>query len=423
MGSKVFDCDPLGLAIAKKNGHTGVEGEFFSHFYATVDSPRLTVPADAKYGSVAKELENSSAYRDIIDRTEFNHILSSKATLSIFNEMEQAGNPDDPSKQRQAINAALGKASEEYDKDNNTFIAVAGGAGLGHESAQNDEQVYEYLEVAKRLQGQEYFKTFIKMVGRLRTLATDKMKNKKVYEGVELHGITLGNNLEKVMPEELANLFHPILRKDFLIRYAEGRLMQFEFATQVDSSDGPIIVLGDESASMSDRRRAMMYSILAGTISLAKLDQREVVYLSFADICLAPVIFKPSDSEVATALKMAKIMVSFQKKGTCYSNALMGAHALVNGTYKSSDIIMLSDGQYAHDDKLPTESASKKLAEIKARIFGILINSEQEYADHLKKDLGFAKVTLLSSDKEDFSEAELRDIGDKIYSSLCEKKG
>ena len=72
---------------------------------------------------------------------------------------------------------------------------------------------------------------------------------------------------------------------------------------------------------------------------------------------------------------------------------------------------------------LAVGAASKKLAEIKARIFGILINSEQEYADHLKKDLGFAKVTLLSSDKDDFSEAELRDIGDKIYSSLCEKKG
>jgi uncharacterized protein with von Willebrand factor type A (vWA) domain len=420
--NKVFNADPLGLAIGKKNGLDKLQAEFFSHFYATTDSPVMDIPADRKYGDIAKELKNSSEYNKIISKTEFNHILSKKATSAIFDEAESSDTSDD-SKRRNVINAALAKASKEYDENDSMFVAIGGGASLSHESVQNDPEYPEYEENMRRVKDNQYFKNFLKIVGRLRAMATDKIKNKIVYEGVEMHGISFGNDLEKVMPQEFAMLSHPVLRADFMLRFAEARLMQFEFVTKTDSSDGPIIVLGDESASMNDTSRSMMYAVLAGTISLAKIDSREVVYIGFSDHTSKPVLFKPGDSEVCTANKMINVMRGFMKQGTCYSAALLAAHELTKDKYKLGDIVMLTDGMYAVADKLAIESAMSSIKSSNTRVFGILIDSDNNYADHLRRDFGFSKVTLLSSNKTDFSEAELRGIGDKIYSSLCEKKG
>ncbi len=62
--------------------------------------------------------------------------------------------------------------------------------------------------------------------------------------------VTLGNDIERLLPMELGLYTHPITKNDFLRRFVEGQTMMYEQKGQEVLGKGPIILCLDQSGSM-----------------------------------------------------------------------------------------------------------------------------------------------------------------------------
>src|SRR3972149_5183062 len=83
-----------------------------------------------------------------------------------------------------------------------------------------------------------------------------KRKNhqRKIWSkrGSEVYDISLGNDIGRIIPAELSFLRHKALRKDFLKRLIEGRLLQYYL--KEEKGRGPLVVCVDGSSSMEGHK-------------------------------------------------------------------------------------------------------------------------------------------------------------------------
>lgn len=104
------------------------------------------------------------------------------------------------------------------------------------------------------------------LVGRLHCEAlAEQARNWDTGNG-EIAGLTLGNDLTRLLPSELAGLCHPALLPDFLERYENRQLMQTERRIRPRLDRGGIVYVEDSSTSMrgapSDWARALGITLL-----------------------------------------------------------------------------------------------------------------------------------------------------------------
>jgi len=86
------------------------------------------------------------------------------------------------------------------------------GWGLGSGELQK-MPIEQKLELAKRLQTRK-FKFMAQVIGRMRRLAVHKQKTKLNQSRDEIHNVGIGNDLSRVLPIELVQLRHPILKQN-----------------------------------------------------------------------------------------------------------------------------------------------------------------------------------------------------------------
>lgn len=90
----------------------------------------------------------------------------------------------------------------------------------------------------------------------------------------ELVGVTLGDDLSRVIPSELANLGLPALRAVFAARYAARELMLYDSQGEQSTGQGAVIACVDTSHSMYEAGPGgVTREAWAKTCALALLDQ------------------------------------------------------------------------------------------------------------------------------------------------------
>jgi uncharacterized protein with von Willebrand factor type A (vWA) domain len=110
---------------------------------------------------------------------------------------------------------------------------------------------------------------FAELIGRFRRMAAGQRARKTEHAPGELTGVTLGDDLGRLIPSEAAALGVPALRAAFAARYAEQRLFTYETRGEENTGRGAIIACIDCSGSMAGDREAW-----AKACALALLDQR-----------------------------------------------------------------------------------------------------------------------------------------------------
>src|SRR5699024_10502622 len=83
------------------------------------------------------------------------------------------------------------------------------------------------IELAEVLSNDSKVKDIAKWAGRFKKIARTKQKMKH-KDSTEQSGIEIGNDIERVLPNELLLLSDSRTRSDFLKRYAEGELMPYD---------------------------------------------------------------------------------------------------------------------------------------------------------------------------------------------------
>ncbi|MFF7313764.1 VWA domain-containing protein [Streptomyces sp. NPDC008137] len=222
------------------------------------------------------------------------------------------------------------------------------------------------------------------LIGRFRQMAGGERARKVENATGELVGVTLGDDLSRVIPSELANLGLPELRAVFAVRYAAGELMLYDSQGERATGRGAIIACVDTSHSMYEAgpggitREAWAKACALALLDQARHEGRDFVGILFSAADRLKVFRFPAD-EPAGIARTLDFAETFLGGGTSYQRPLSAAADLLEEEFNDAsrrrgDIVMITD-----DDCGVTEEWTRGWNESKHRLgfrlFGVAVGA------------------------------------------------
>ncbi|MEU7579862.1 VWA domain-containing protein [Streptomyces sp. NPDC041068] len=193
------------------------------------------------------------------------------------------------------------------------------------------------------------------LIGRFRQMADGERARKVENATGELVGVTLGDDLSRVIPSELANLGLPELRAVFAARYAAGELMLYDSQGEQATGKGAIIACVDTSHSMyMEGPGGVTREAWAKACALALLDQARCAERDFVGILFAAAdklqVFRFPADEPADIARVLDFAEAFLGGGTSYERPLTAAGELLEEEFDDAartrgDIVLLTDDE------------------------------------------------------------------------------
>lgn len=224
---------------------------------------------------------------------------------------------------------------------------------------------------------------FADLIGRFRRMAAGQRARKTEHAPGELVGITLGDDLGRLIPSEVAALGVPALRAAFAARYAEQRLFIYDTRGEESTGQGAIIACIDCSGSMgSPAAGGASREAWAKACALALLDQARVGHRDFAGILFSSAgerkTFRFPAGHAPRIGDVLDFAEFFWGGGTDFAAPLDAAAELLEAEYNEDgrmrgDIVLITD-----DECGVTEDWMRAWTERKHRlgfrVFGIAID-------------------------------------------------
>ena len=394
-----------GLDKAKENARIaeladGFSYEVYSSLYDPEGTKQLGIPAaDTEWvQALHEEIEKMPEFESLAKNTCGDPDLSAMAAIQILTSLrgvvgemtmpeKEKGKKDDGVTAKDKCRAAMRKAAKEAQQDVLKAKVMLNGIapGLGNPPPlhkQNKEEEERRLALAYDLLAQGNLNTVMECVGRL--VSTKKGKKKEVtkYGKSEVYGLELGNDLARMLPQELVNLKHPKLRMLTLAKYADRGLQQYRLRGKEKVGRGPMIILLDQSGSMTNmleegaknkqqlERGQLAAAIAIACVSKAAKEKRACSVVSFARY----VNWTKTMDEHGNGLKdlVMEIATSQCSGGTNFERPLNEAFSLKNNpSNEKADFVFITDGNadFPH-------SAEERLAESKktgTMLYGVTV--------------------------------------------------
>ncbi|MFI2375297.1 VWA domain-containing protein [Streptomyces sp. NPDC018964] len=210
----------------------------------------------------------------------------------------------------------------------------------------------ERARLAERLRAGRLAR-WAELIGRFRRMADGERARKVENATGELVGVTLGDDLSRVVPSELAVLGVPELRAVFAARYAAGELMLYDSQGEQTTGQGAIIACVDTSHSMyAEGPGGVTREAWSKACALALLDQarhagRDFVGVLFSAADKIRVFRFPGGrpAEVADVLDFAE---TFLGGGTDFQRPLGAAVDVLEEEFDDTargrgDIVLITD--------------------------------------------------------------------------------
>ncbi|MFZ4151447.1 VWA domain-containing protein [Streptomyces pseudogriseolus] len=191
------------------------------------------------------------------------------------------------------------------------------------------------------------------LIGRFRQMAAGERARRVENATGELVGVTLGDDLSRVIPFELAVLGVPELRAVFAARYAAGELMLYDSRGEQSTGKGAIVACVDTSHSMyAEGPGGITREAWSKACALALLDQarqagREFVGILFSAADKLQVFRFPAGrpAPVTDALDFAE---TFLGGGTDFQRPLGTAAKILEQEFDDAsrargDIVLITD--------------------------------------------------------------------------------
>jgi uncharacterized protein with von Willebrand factor type A (vWA) domain len=231
------------------------------------------------------------------------------------------------------------------------------------------------LKLVDRITRDKRLKQVADLVGRFRNLAKAKQKDKVKKERDEIYSIKTGNDLEHVLPQELASLRHSTLKLDFYRKYTEKSLLQYDLKVKEPKGRGPIVACIDISGSMSGQPLDWAIAVALGLVDTAARQKRRSKVIFFDTEVKKEVEFAAGERDIHKIMDIAETGAA---GGTKYEPALNSARQTIESVnYKNADIVFVTDGYCALTDEYLNEfNAAKKRMEF--RCFTVLIGNAAE---------------------------------------------
>ncbi|MFI6290068.1 VWA domain-containing protein [Nonomuraea sp. NPDC050790] len=239
----------------------------------------------------------------------------------------------------------------------------------------------ERADLAQRLAGNRLGK-FADLIGRFRAMATGERARRVEHTAGELVGVTLGDDLARLVPSELAALAVPGLRAEFASRLVEGRLMIYDSRGEDTAGKGAIIALIDCSGSMTrdDAGVGITREAWAKACALALLDQARAARRDFVGILFSNedqqklFDFPKGQADIAQVLEFGE---HFYGGGTSFTEPLDQAADILAETWNvdrlaHGDIVLVTDGSCRVSDEW-LDAWRQRKQKIGFRVFGVSV--------------------------------------------------
>jgi uncharacterized protein with von Willebrand factor type A (vWA) domain len=247
---------------------------------------------------------------------------------------------------------AIDKIDKALDEAQEHASAMASLPGTGQGASQK-LAADEMIDLASKWRKNPELFEMAKMIGRMQRDLRYKRSNRVVGGREEIVDVKTGNDIPLLLPQEKMKLRNPIMRKDFMRRFYEESLVQYETRGYAEAGRGPIIVCIDGSGSMTGMENVWARSLAVSFISIAKREKRDAAAVEFSSTGSV----KRWDfmaNEAINPLKIIDFASHFFGGGTDITGGVLSAKDLIDkvSNFKTADIVVLTDGQdyWADDD-------------------------------------------------------------------------
>ncbi|MFH9392461.1 VWA domain-containing protein [Streptomyces sp. NPDC017556] len=250
---------------------------------------------------------------------------------------------------RTAAHHAAAKAAEAVEEE--AVLMRAWGVGPGE---------LERMPYARRARLAERLRAgrlarWAELIGRFRQMADGERARKVESTAGELVGVTLGDDLSRLIPSELANLGLPGLRAVFAARYAAGELMLYDSRGEQPTGRGAVIACVDTSHSMyAAGPGGVTREAWSKACALALLDQARHAGRDFVGILFSAEdriqVFRFPAGRSAGVERVLDFAETFLGGGTSYQSPLTAARELLEEEFDDAattrgDIVMITDDE------------------------------------------------------------------------------
>ena len=261
--------------------------------------------------------------------------------------------------------------------------------GGGHQSSPGRQ-----IELGKRLAGNDKLKKLAKMVGRMKHHALALRRKSFERTNDEVFEVGVGAELSRLLPSELAGLRHPLLRKDFIRRFVDNELLQYDLRGVEEQGKGPLIVCLDGSSSMLGDKEIWAKALTLTLLEIARRERRlfRAICFSSADAPLYSVDLNAGVRHEAAMDKVMELAEYFPGGGTDFEKPLDAALACIKeetcpasarrgrtrflfqgSRFQRGDIVFITDGECRVHADWAERFATQKNA-LGFSLFSILID-------------------------------------------------
>jgi uncharacterized protein with von Willebrand factor type A (vWA) domain len=275
----------------------------------------------------------------------------------------------------EAINEAVEDANESAQ-----MISQMPGTEPGTGERMSPDQM---LELAEKWKANPEMKQIAQMVGRMQRDIRYKRTNRIVGGREEIIDVKLGDDLPLLLPIEKMKLRNPLLRRDFIRRYYERSLVQYETQGYAEAGRGPVIVCIDGSGSMQGMENIWARSVALSLIVIAKREKRDAAAVEFSSSGQVQ-RWDFFANEPISPEKVLDFSSHFFNGGTDITQGLTSSKELIDtvAEFKKADVVLATDGHdyYREDD----EELRREFVERGIRIHGVAIGMESnEYLEKM----------------------------------------
>ena len=332
-------------------------------------------------------LTQSSEFQALKEGTRLNPIASQIAALAFGKELCAIKNSVETSpikfQESKTFNIAciLGasKAAKAASGELTDFDQVCEAFGLGKGRPGGALDSNELSLLFKRFQSHPMIRQVAKLAGCYRKVV-DGCHTIKGRDGLDdFTGVIQGCEISRILPSELLRVALPELETDFLRRFAEGQLMIRDFESNDPAGLGPVVIVLDESGSMSGPKVEHAKAIALIFAWLARSQGRWSGLVSFSGGTGHSVLALPPDTpKTGELLNWATSFIGGGSDQDLPVREMPAIFEEVGAPVGETDLVFVSDAQLNIRSK-DTEAFLEWKASVKAKLTSLVIGAEPGY--------------------------------------------
>lgn len=305
---------------------------------------------------------------------------------------------------RIAARDALERAEGDIEATDTAVKTFTGGYGTGASDGAATMTLKEKMALAGKIGKSERLKQIAELCGRMTRIALQVQRSKIKHPPDEIIGISIGDDIAKMLPAELAQLADPVLEDFFFKKYAEKRLMQLDMIGSEKQGRGPVIAALDSSGSMTGTlgsqftKEAWSKAVMLALLAIARKQKRDFAVLHFSHAGqMKAYQFARGEAKPNELLATTEW---FYNGGTEYGTWMAAALKLVETSkFDRADVICISDGEVYIDQQLESDWNRRRKAR-GMRCYSVLIGDQSGASTLARISDAIATIDNLTQDNQ-----------------------